>query len=222
MIEVEKNFDLKAGDKERLITGAVFLRKKAFTDVYYDTPDYDNTNYESVRKYERGTPCVCLPVRVRTQAGAQGAIGATRHGAVSLSKFTLTGRDFWLRTRDGRFELKVPQNAGSIGSRMTDQYRELETDAEIATELEIAVRGGLGETVKTLGYEPFARIVTTRESYQKGGFHLDFDEMDFGFSALEVELMVEKPEDITDAEKLLMDFARAHALRTYSLSNRKI
>jgi len=161
---------------------------------------YDNTNYKSVRKYERGTPC----------AGAQGAIGATRHGAVSLSKFALTGRDFWLRTRDGRFELKVPQNAGNIGSRMTDQYREIETDAEIAKELKVVVRGGLGETVKTLGYKPFARIVTRRESYQKGGFHLDFDETDFGFSAFEVELMVEKPKDISDAEERIMDFARAH------------
>ena len=165
MIEVEKNFDLKAGDKERLIAGVALVQKKTFTDVYYDTPDY-----------------------------------------------SLTSKDFWLRMRDGRFELKVPLNRGSIGKRMTDQYRELETDAEIANELGIAVRGDLGKTLSTLGYKPFARIVTTRESYQKGDFHLDFDEVDFGFSAFEVELMVKRAEDISAAEKRIMDLAREHHL----------
>ena len=30
------------------------------------------------------------------------------------SDYALTGKDFWLRTREGKFELKVPQNVGNI------------------------------------------------------------------------------------------------------------
>lgn len=44
MIEVEKNFDLKPGDKERLIFGAQFISQKSFTDIYYDNANYALTS----------------------------------------------------------------------------------------------------------------------------------------------------------------------------------
>ena len=165
MIEVEKNFDLKAGDKERLIDGAEFIARKSFTDVYFDATD-----------------------------------------------FSLTARDYWLRTRDGKFELKVPLNMKSPDSRKTDQYRELETDIEISKELGFPTDCGLsGELVKR-GYKPFATITTIRESYRKGNFHLDFDEMDFGFTAFEVELMVEDNSQISSAEAEILKFAKSHGI----------
>ena len=43
MIEIEKNFDLKSGDKERIIKDAKFIGRRQFTDVYYDTQDYKLT-----------------------------------------------------------------------------------------------------------------------------------------------------------------------------------
>ena len=121
--------------------------------------------------------------------------------------YALTGKDFWLRTREGKFELKVPQNAGHISERTTDQYEELETDAEIARELGLSAAKPLAEAIKEKGFAPLATITTTRERYQKGDFHLDFDEMDFGFIAFEVELMVKKPQDIPQAEKRILKFA---------------
>lgn len=39
MIEVEQKFQLKPGDRERLLEGAKFVSKKVITDVYYDTPE---------------------------------------------------------------------------------------------------------------------------------------------------------------------------------------
>lgn len=122
-------------------------------------------------------------------------------------EYSLTGRDFWLRKRNGRFELKVPLNSGKILDRVTDQYRELETDEEIARELGLPSSRDLSENLEKAGFEPFGTIVTTRESYQKNDFHLDFDEMDFGFTAFEIELMVEKTEDIPNAEKRILEFA---------------
>lgn len=202
MIEIEKNFDLRSGDKERLIAGAKFLKKKTFTDVYYDNDAYN-----------------------------------------------LTGRDFWLRTRDGRFELKVPLNTKNIGNRKTDRYRELETDAEIIRELGFAAGASLYAGLAKSGYKPFATITTTRETYQKGDFHLDFDEVDFGlaplqpelsspysydaergrtfrthqkspppdavvtgFTTFEAELMVSEPHEIAEAERRILEFAHAHGI----------
>lgn len=165
MIEVEKNFDLRPGDKERLIEGAKFLKKKTFTDVYYDNDVYN-----------------------------------------------LTGRDYWLRTRDGRFELKVPLNTESIKHRATDQYHELETDAEIVAALKFPATKSLAAALAAAKYKPFATITTTRETYEKDGFHLDFDEMDFGFITFETELMVNEPDEIAEAERRIQEFAKEHGI----------
>lgn len=169
MIEVEKNFDLKEGDKARLIKGAAFLEKKNIVDIYYDTKDY-----------------------------------------------FLTGKDFWLRARNGKFELKVPLNAGSIFNRITDQYQELETNEDIAQELNLSDPGDMEKSFREKGYAPFATIATTREQYKKGDFHLDFDEMDFGFSAFEVELMVRTVNQIPAAEKRILKFGADYNLSTVS------
>lgn len=168
MIEVEKNFDLKPGDKERLIRGAKLVSEKTFTDVYYDSADYD-----------------------------------------------LTSRDFWLRARDHKFELKVPLNAIGAARRPVDQYRELETDAEIAFELHLSQTIPLARALQDAGYAPCATITTKRESYLKNGFHLDFDKVDaLRYATFEVELMVDAAEAIPDAEKRILDFAREHGIVT--------
>ncbi len=122
-------------------------------------------------------------------------------------EYSLTGRDYWLRKRNGRFELKVPLNNGKILDRLTDQYKELETNEEIAHELGLAGMEEIENEIESAGYFPFGTIVTERESYRKDDFHLDFDEMDFGFTAFEIELMVEKIEDIPNAEKRILEFA---------------
>jgi len=41
---------------------------------------------------------------------------------------------------------------------------------------------------------------------------MDFDEMDFGFATMEVELMVQKPEDISKAEEQIINFAKEHGI----------
>lgn len=130
--------------------------------------------------------------------------------------YTLTGRDFWLRTREGKFELKVPQNVGHIKDRITDQYEELETDAEIVRALNLSLNIPLTEALHAQNIAPFATITTTREQYHKDDFHLDFDEMDFGFTAFEVELMVKTPEEIPAAEARILAFGTAHHLNPQS------
>ena len=163
MIEVEKNFDLRSGDKERLIASAELVGKKTFTDIYWDSLDY-----------------------------------------------RLTAKDYWLRQRDGKWELKVPMNSERIDKHATDQYRELETEEEIAAELKLTAGSRVEDALREQGYAPFATIITHRETYQKDGFHLDFDEMDFGFTTFEAELMVQNPEEVQSAEARIMEFAKAY------------
>lgn len=160
MIEVERNFDLNPGDKEKLIVDAVFLGKKEFEDIYYDN-----------------------------------------------ASFELTLKDFWLRKRSGKWELKVPLNKETADVRETDQYKELDDESEIADSLGLP-SGDLSESLAKANYFPFATLVTSRESYNKGDFHLDFDVVDFGYTTFEAELLVETEDEITMAEKKILEFAR--------------
>src|SRR3989338_8743904 len=119
MIEVERNFDLKPGDKERLINGATFLSKKKFKDVYYDNDAYD-----------------------------------------------LTLKDYWLRKRNDKWQLKMPLNKESIKDRKTDQYIEYETNKEILRVLGLD-GNDLTNAVKKAGFQSFTDITTERESWKK-------------------------------------------------------
>lgn len=130
------------------------------------------------------------------------------------SEYDLTCRDYWLRERNGRWELKVPLNSENIGERLTDQYRELENEEEIVRQLDL--RPGLSFVValKEKRIEPFVTMVTTRESFEKDGFHFDFDEMDFGFVTFEAELMVKDVKEISLAEKRLMGLAEIYGIKS--------
>ena len=121
-------------------------------------------------------------------------------------------KDYWLRKRDNKWELKVPLNKETIDNRLTDQYHELESEKEIAEELGLEECEDFSQSIVLAGYEPFAKIVTDRESYRKGDFHLDFDEMDFDFVTFEAELMVESADDVSRAEKKILDFAVEHGI----------
>lgn len=168
MIEVEKNFDLREGEKEKLIEGATFIGRKEFTDVYYDDND-----------------------------------------------LTLSLKDYWLRTRDGKWELKVPLNKDKEIDRKTDQYRELDTDEDIS--IELGCSGiNLYKELTEKGFAPLAKITTVRESYSNTEFHIDFDTADFGYSTCEIECMVDNISQIEAAEDKIIAFATS-----LGLSNKK-
>lgn len=169
MIEIEKKFILTKKEKDNLLTGAKFLDKKIFTDVYFDTPD-------------------CR----------------------------LTTRDIWLRFRDDRFELKVPLNLKGV-ERISDQYRELETDEEIIDFLKLNTDDASLETcLLNSGYSPFCKITTIREKYKKDKYNIDLDLMDFGYIITEIELMVSSESEIQEATNSILNFAKENGI---SLNN---
>ncbi|MCX6703045.1 MAG: CYTH domain-containing protein [Candidatus Wolfebacteria bacterium] len=54
MIEIERKFALKEGDKERLINGAEFLKEKIIFDSYYDKDDYSLTSKDTWLRCRNG------------------------------------------------------------------------------------------------------------------------------------------------------------------------
>lgn len=123
--------------------------------------------------------------------------------------YSLTTTDFWLRSRDGRFELKVPMLGG--GKRVIDQYEELESDEQISDKLNLP-RGILEEELRKNDYKPFATITTLRKKYKKDGFIIDVDELDFGYNIVEVELMVDEKIEIDTAVQKILSFAHRYNL----------
>ncbi len=123
--------------------------------------------------------------------------------------YSLTTTDFWLRSRDGRFELKVPMLGG--GKRVVDQYEELESDEQISDKLNLP-RGRLEEELRKADYKPLATITTLRKKYKKDDFIVDVDELDFGYNIVEVELMVNDKSEIDDAVNKIISFANSHNL----------
>lgn len=123
----------------------------------------------------------------------------------------LTKKDIWLRTREGKFELKFPVG---IADRKRDitSYDEIEDDALIARKLDFEIVGSLGETLLSRGYYPFAAIATTRLKYEKDEFHIDIDDADFGYAVSKVELMVASEHDRLLASQRILDFVAAQGI----------
>jgi predicted adenylyl cyclase CyaB len=121
---------------------------------------------------------------------------------------TLSLKDCWLRERNGRFELKIASYKGEWKDQVVNQYRELETDTEIAEVLGLLIKTSLREALAAAGYAPFATIQTTRRKHSKEGFTIDMDVMDFGYTVSEIELMVEDESKMQEAVDKIMNFAK--------------
>ncbi|KKU70010.1 MAG: hypothetical protein UX94_C0012G0004 [Parcubacteria group bacterium GW2011_GWA2_47_21] len=174
-----------------------------------------------------GPVCVCLIIMIEIEKNFEAGEEMKKRiidGAEFLGRktitdvyydvadFRLTRNDYWLRQRDGRFELKVPVRGVKTRDGGIDRYTELESDDEIIQELKLPTSASIAESLNKQEILPFARIVTDRETYRKGEFHLDFDEMDFGFVTFEVELMVTDESEIPAAEIKIEEFAKSYGI----------
>lgn len=126
--------------------------------------------------------------------------------------YDLTRKGMWLRLRDKRWELKIP--LGGAATRAVDQYRELETEPEIADFLTLRQEKVLAYAMQEAGYVPFAAIVTTRTKYKKDGFTIDLDSTDFGYELAEIERMVSGASAVEEATSQILAFAKKHKLKT--------
>ncbi len=122
--------------------------------------------------------------------------------------FSLSLKEWWLRTRNGSFELKVPISQNI--DRVAEQFDELEEEGQIRKALNLPGEN-LAEDLKTHGYAPFAKIITTRRKYRRGHFNIDLDQVDYGtstYTIAEIERMVNDPSEIEAAVTEIMNFAK--------------
>lgn len=140
-------------------------------------------------------------------------LGETKHTDVyyDTADYSLTRNDIWLRSRSGKFELKFPVNTIGAQHRIIS-YDEIENDAAICAKLGISDGKTLKTSLVSLGYSPFATITTTRLKYEKDNFHIDVDSADFGYTVLEVELMVDSEDKVKATYQRILDFAAANRI----------
>jgi len=127
--------------------------------------------------------------------------------------FSLTANDKWLRSREGRFELKLPLHEGA--DRLADQYDELEDEQKIREALNLPPNENLADDLMKAGYSPFCICKTTRRKYKKEPFIIDLDIVnfqDFIYNIGEIELMVNEKSEIESAIEKIMDFAKSQNL----------
>ncbi len=120
-------------------------------------------------------------------------------------KYSLTGKDNWLRSRDNNFEYKISlKNRNERGN--LDQYDEIQDINKIYECLNINNTGDFKLDLNSSGILPFCSITTTRKKYKNDCLSIDIDSMGFGYSIMEIEMMVENETEINSAKKTIENF----------------
>lgn len=118
--------------------------------------------------------------------------------------YALILSDYWLRKRNGQWELKLPVNPGDISS--VTKYREVTHEDQILslvvdklTIMESLRFGSLESLVDEQELETFAEFITERKSYGLPECTVVLDTTDFGVQVGEIEVLVASKERIPNA-----------------------
>ena len=126
--------------------------------------------------------------------------------------YRLLKKEIRLRNRNGSFELKISKH-----KEASEVSHEIENKKEIE------------RYFNTDNFEKFVKdnlviiveIKTKRKKYKKGDFIIDIDELDFGYKVVEIELMVQKEDQIKDAQEKIMNLAKEYGLETKKLPGKR-
>jgi len=127
--------------------------------------------------------------------------------------YSLTTKDVWLRQRGGKFELKIPIKIDI--NRLTNQYQEIEDEAEIRKFLHLSEEKGLEDDLASKKYSIFCRCTTVRKKYGLNQFIIDLDEVDYGdfkYNLGEIELMINSKEEMALASEKILALAKEKGL----------
>ncbi len=130
--------------------------------------------------------------------------------------YALSTKDFWLRTRNDKFVLKIPASTCPLLALQSNTPKhELEDEQIIRQTLQLSDQGTLEQAAILAGYNPLYTLAKNRKKYTKEGFIIDIDHATFEdliFDLLEIETMVETPEEIRLATQKLVAFAQRHGI----------
>lgn len=103
-----------------------------------------------------------------------------------------------LRSRNGNFELKI------------NQSRSVNTEIENKKEIEEYFKTNNIEEFIKQNLVPIIDYTTKRTEYKKGEFVIDVDETNFGYNLCEIELMVEREDEVKEAKEKIKNFAKEY------------
>ena len=130
------------------------------------------------------------------------------------SSYPLAKKDIWLRSRDGRWQLKIGEDdSGSETKKYMDYYEEVEAEGSIRKILGVEHYASLVKDLEAEGYTPIATFTTIRRKYTKGEFNIDVDEASFDYNVVEIERFAEDRRDIEKATEEIIEFAKDHGLK---------
>ncbi|XP_070623175.1 thiamine-triphosphatase isoform X2 [Erythrolamprus reginae] len=196
-IEVEQKFLFGPSTIEKLVElGAILESHVSFSDSYYDVHDWSLTRQDHWLREREGVgwELKCPPVGEMGSKETPCAAEITKHPSAPF--------------------LQPPKDTRS--SHVATQYREVTSPQSIVTRLCGLLDRDPGENwkscvskaVEELGLEVFASFVTTRRKYRVGDLHVDLDEADFGYAVGEVEVVVQRLEDVPEALEKIQKFCR--------------
>ncbi|XP_069796987.1 thiamine-triphosphatase-like [Narcine bancroftii] len=128
--------------------------------------------------------------------------------------YQLTTSDYWLRSREGHWQLKSPFCMGQHSCNAT-RYQETDNEAQILPLLLPLIPQTRHQSLAQLvGSEDpilreFASIRTERTTYRfPGGLRVDLDQAGFGYQLGEMEVVVGRQEDIPSALAQIEELAQ--------------
>ena len=113
--------------------------------------------------------------------------------------------DHWLRQRGNKWELKCapPNHRNNREDQRNTQYAEYDCPGKIANILSDLLgdsgKKDLSQTLESLGCEVLAKYTTVRRTYSLDDMTVDLDTTDFGYSVGEIEVMVDREEEMAHA-----------------------
>lgn len=128
-------------------------------------------------------------------------------------KLGLIHSDRWLRERDGVFELKIPMHVGGgLTKDSIAQYDEITDPKKIRSLIGLSASDNIARDIAQAGYAPVATFTTKRRTFQKGEFVIDLDDVSFGYTIGEIELIVASKKEMPQASVKILAFFKEHHL----------
>ncbi|HAE36561.1 MAG: Thiamine-triphosphatase [Candidatus Nomurabacteria bacterium GW2011_GWF2_35_66] len=103
-----------------------------------------------------------------------------------------------LRSRNNNFELKLGHSRG------------VNTEIEDKKEIENYFKTDNLEKFIEQNFVILVEYKTKRIKYKKNGFAIDIDETDFGYNLCEIELMVEREDEVKEAKEKIVNLAKEY------------
>lgn len=130
--------------------------------------------------------------------------------------YALTKNDFWLRSREGNWQLKIPKYQAE--KKLSGQFNEIEGEEKIREIFGIVPLSDFETDIAKFGYAPFCEFRTIRKKYRKENFIINLDEVedrDFNYCEGKIEMKVED-DQTQKGRKQIEKFAAEFELKLVS------